>query len=146
MSVTILFQQIKTSFKKKKQCLIWFRRNTLYKYFFFNFQKYRFWKLKYHDQKIWQTITRDIRNNWTAVSILLSLISRVYCDLPHSLYFKKKMYMYFLTLEVIIIARMCISNPPGKSWPGGDRVLCKEYGCNFQDTIKLIGRAVTMTS
>ena len=29
---------------------------------------------------------------------------------------------------------------------GGDRVLSKVYGCNLQDTFRLIGRAITMTS
>ena len=28
----------------------------------------------------------------------------------------------------------------------GDRVLCKEYGCNLQDAFRLIGGAITMTS
>ena len=29
---------------------------------------------------------------------------------------------------------------------GSDRVVCKKYGCNLQDTFKLIGRAIAMTS
>ena len=33
----------------------------------------------------------------------------------------------------------------GKRGLGGDRVLCKEYGCNLQD-IRLIGRLIAMTS
>ena len=57
------------------------------------------------------------------------------------------MYIYTLALEVIIITLMRISNLLGKKWPWvGDRVLWKEYGCNLQDTFKLIGRATTMTS
>ena len=36
----------------------------------------------YHDQKIRQTFARDICKHWTAVSILLGLISSVYHDLP----------------------------------------------------------------
>ena len=39
--------------------------------------------MNYHDQKIRRTLTHDIRKQWTAVSILLSLISSVYRDLPH---------------------------------------------------------------
>ena len=34
----------------------------------------------------------------------------------------------------------------GRRGPGGDRVLCKEYGCDLQDTFRLIGCAITMTS
>ena len=30
------------------------------------------------------------------------------------------------------------------SGPGRDRVLCKEYGCNLQDTFRLIGCVITM--
>ena len=30
--------------------------------------------------------------------------------------------------------------------PEDDRVLCKEYGFNLQDTFRLIGHTVTMTS
>ena len=30
--------------------------------------------------------------------------------------------------------------------PGGDRVLCKDYGCDLQETLRLIGRTTTMTS
>ena len=30
--------------------------------------------------------------------------------------------------------------------PGGDRVLCKEYGCNLQDSFRLIGHAISMSS
>ena len=40
-------------------------------------------QLKYHDQKIWQTLTHNIWTNWTAVLILLGIISNVYHDLPH---------------------------------------------------------------
>ena len=58
------------------------------------------------------------------------------------------MYIYSLALEFIIITRMRISNLLGKTWPWGegDRVLCKEYGCNLQDPFMLSGRAITMTS
>ena len=34
----------------------------------------------------------------------------------------------------------------GRCGSGGDCVLYKEYGCNLQDTFRLIGRAITMTS
>ena len=34
----------------------------------------------------------------------------------------------------------------GRSGLRGDRVLCKEYGCNLPDTFRLIGRAIIMTS
>ena len=40
-------------------------------------------ELNYHDQKIRQTLARDIRKHWTAVSTLLGLISRLYCDFSH---------------------------------------------------------------
>ena len=40
---------------------------------------------------------------------------------------------------------MLISTPLGRRDPGGDRVLCKEYGCNLQDTFEFIGRTITMT-
>ena len=53
------------------------------------------------------------------------------------------MYIYILALEVIIIMQKRISNPLG---PGGDCVLYKEHGCNLQDTFRLIGRVITMTS
>ena len=33
----------------------------------------------------------------------------------------------------------------GRHDPGGDRVLCKEYGCDLQDTFRLIGRAIAVT-
>ena len=56
------------------------------------------------------------------------------------------MYIYIPTLEVITITRMRISNPPGRRSSGGDRVLCKEYGCNLQDAFRLICRATAMTS
>ena len=50
------------------------------------------------------------------------------------------MYIYSVALEVIIIT----------SWEdvalGGGRVLWKEYRSNLQETIKLFGRAITMTS
>ena len=42
---------------------------------------------------------------------------------------------------------MYISKLLGKTWPWwGDRVLWKEDGCNLQDTFRLFGRAITMTS
>ena len=56
------------------------------------------------------------------------------------------MYIYILVLGVMIITRMRTSNLLGRRGPGGDRVLCKEYGCNLQDTFGLIGRSITMTS
>ena len=56
---------------------------------------------------------------------------------------RKNIYIYILAPEVIIITRMRFSNPLGKG-TGGDRVLCKEYGCNLQDTFRLISRAITM--
>ena len=56
------------------------------------------------------------------------------------------MYIYFLALEVIIITQMHISNPLGRHGPGNGRVLCKEYGCNLQDTFRFISRTVTMIS
>ena len=56
------------------------------------------------------------------------------------------MYTYILAFEVIIITRMHIFNPLGGRGPRGDRVLCKEYGCYLQDTFRLDGRAVTITS
>ena len=60
---------------------------------------------------------------------------------------KKNMYIYTLALEVTIIMQMRISNLLGKTWPWwGDCVLWKEYGCNLQDTFRLIGYAITMTS
>ena len=34
-------------------------------------------ELNYHDQKIWRTLTHNIRKHWTAVSILLDHISSV---------------------------------------------------------------------
>ena len=42
-----------------------------------------YWKVDYHDQKIWQPVVREIRNHWTSASTLLGLISRVYCNLHH---------------------------------------------------------------
>ena len=39
-------------------------------------------KLIYHDQKIRQTLVRNIRNHWIAVSSLLGLISSIYTDIP----------------------------------------------------------------
>ena len=54
----------------------------------------------------------------------------------------RKIYIY--TLEVMIIAQKSISNPPGKT--GGDHLLCKEYGCNMQDSFRLSDCAITMTS
>ena len=39
--------------------------------------------MNYHDQKLLQTLTHDIRKHWTAVSTLFGLISSVYRDLPH---------------------------------------------------------------
>ena len=59
---------------------------------------------------------------------------------------EEKTYIYILALEVIIITQMCISHPLGKTWPWRYRFLCKEYVCNLQDTFRLIGRAITMTS
>ncbi len=38
-------------------------------------------ELNYHDQKIWQTLTHNIRKHWTAVLTLLGLISSVYYDI-----------------------------------------------------------------
>ena len=40
-------------------------------------------KLNCHDQKIRQTLVRDIRKHWTALSTLLGLISSVYHDFSH---------------------------------------------------------------
>ena len=40
-------------------------------------------ELNYQDQKIRRTPTLDIRKHWTAVSLLLGLISSVYRDLHH---------------------------------------------------------------
>ena len=40
-------------------------------------------ELNYRDQKIWQTLMHNIRKHWTAVLILLGLISSVYHDLHH---------------------------------------------------------------
>ena len=39
--------------------------------------------MNYYDQKIWRTLTHDIRKHCTAVSTLLGLISSVYRDLHH---------------------------------------------------------------
>ena len=41
---------------------------------------------------------------------------------------------------------MRISNPLGRCGPGGDCVLCKEYGGNLQDKFMLISHAIAMTS
>ena len=51
--------------------------------FFLLSTKFVYRELNYHDQKIQRTLVRDIWKHWTAVSTLLSLISSVYCDLPH---------------------------------------------------------------
>ena len=40
-------------------------------------------ELNYHDQKIWRTLTHDIRKHWTAVSTLLCTISSVHHALHH---------------------------------------------------------------
>ena len=50
--------------------------------FMYIFLKVLYYKLTYQDQKIRQILACDIRNNWTAVSTLLGLISSVYHDLP----------------------------------------------------------------
>ncbi len=57
--------------------------------------------LNYPNQKIWQTLARDIRKYWTAVSTLLGLISSVYRDLHH--------------WRSMIITHVPISNPLGKT-------------------------------
>ena len=85
--------------------------------FFFSVEEL-YCKLNYHVQKIRQTPARDIQNHWTAVSTLLGLLSSLHHDLPHL----------------------------GRRGPGGDRVLCKKYGCNLLDTFRLIGRTIAMTS
>ncbi len=54
------------------------------------------------------------------------------------------MYIYSFALEIIIITQMRISRKDVAL--GGDRVLWKEYGCNLQDTFRLFGRTITMTS
>ena len=59
---------------------------------------------------------------------------------------KKKMYIYILALEVIITTRICISNPPGKTWTWRWSCPLKEYRCNLQDTFRLTGSAITMAS
>ena len=43
----------------------------------------KLFELNYHDQKIQQTSTHDIREHRTAVSTLLGLISNVYRNLHH---------------------------------------------------------------
>ena len=40
--------------------------------------RFLYYKLNYHDQKIWQILACDMRNHWTAVSTLLCFISSVY--------------------------------------------------------------------
>ena len=87
-----------------------------------------------NDQKIRRKPTHDIQEHWTAVSTLLGLISSVYVHL-------------FPCPWDIILTRMRISKLLGKTWPWqNDHFLRKEYGCNLQDTFRLFGRAVTMTS
>ena len=55
------------------------------------------------------------------------------------------MFIYILALEVIIIMRMRISKLHDEAL-GGDHVIWKEYGYNLQDTFRLIGSAITMTT
>ena len=71
----------------------------------------------------------DIRKDWTAISTLL-VSSAVYTMISTT---------GDLTIDVFLILL-------GRRGPGGDRVLCKEYGCNLQDTFKLIGCAITMNN
>ena len=52
-------------------------------YFFFFLVEELYCELNHHDQKIRQTLTHDIRKDWTSVLTLLGLISSVYRDLHH---------------------------------------------------------------
>ena len=56
------------------------------------------------------------------------------------------LYIYIFAREVIIITGCIFPILLGICSPGGDHIPGKEYGCNLQDTFRLIGRAITMTS
>ena len=51
-------------------------------FFFFKVQEL-YCELNYYDQKIRRRLAHDIRKHWTAVSIILSLISGLYRDLSN---------------------------------------------------------------
>ena len=101
-------------------------------------------ELNYHDQKIRRRLTHDILKHWTDVSTLLGLICSVYRELPRwrsnqqPQIAEPRLYNWATAQD-----RAQVTPRRG---PGGDLVLCKEYGCNLQDTFRLIGCATTMTS
>ena len=115
-------------------------------------------ELNYHDQKIQWTLTHDIRNHWTIVSTFLGLSSIVdlaslVCDIDW--WFSCRVS----ALQSLVVGSKSSYGDHGihcwwdlirskqlSSGPRGDRVLCKEYGSNVQDTFRLTGRAVIMTS
>ena len=54
---------------------------------------------------------------------------------------KKKMPLRLLQLCKCVVPILL-----GRRGSGSDRIHCKEYGCNLQDTFRLIGCAIAMTS
>ena len=112
-----------------------------------------FQEFNYHDQNIRQTLAHDIQIHWTAVSILLDFIIRVHGDLFDWRSNKRPQIAQSINLNVSCKLHPYSLQgtwlPPRPRLPKrikGERVLCKEYKCNLQDTFKLIGHAIAMTS
>ena len=106
-------------------------------------------ELNYHEQKIRQALAHDIPKHWTAVSTLLGLISS---DLPNwrsnqrSQKAEPKLYDWAINSHRIQVMPNKLVMVTAQPVNLNDGVLCKEYGCNLQNTFRLISHAITMTS